>query len=154
MNSEEVNVNMSFQFTLEKVMQFREQEKNTTQTLYQEAVDQFEQVATQLYELLKRKEELEKHAREQVSIGTSIYDLQQNQMKVLQLQQEIQVKQRATQVAREKMNKKQEDFITKSIELKKYEKMKQMKQEQYKEEVKRVELVQMDEMSIRLFANR
>ncbi|MFC0558604.1 flagellar export protein FliJ [Halalkalibacter alkalisediminis] len=145
---------MSFQFTLEKVMQFKEQEKNTTQAQYQEAVDQFELVASQLYELLKRKEELETHAREQISTGTSIYDLQQNQTKVLQLQHEIQVKQRATQLAREKMNKKQEDFILKSIELKKYEKMKQLKQEQYKEEIKRVELLQMDEVSIRLFANR
>jgi flagellar FliJ protein len=145
---------MSFQFTLEKVMQFREREKNSTQAQYQEAVDQFELVATQLYELLKRKEELEKHAREQVSTGTSIYDLQQNQMKVLRLQHEIQVKQRATQDARERMNKKQEDFILKSIELKKYEKVKQIKHEKYKEEETRVELLQMDEMSIRLFANR
>ncbi|WP_227935811.1 flagellar export protein FliJ [Alkalihalobacillus deserti] len=145
---------MSFQFTLEKVLQFRGREKHTTQAQYQEAVDQFELVATQLYELLKRKEELEKHAREQVSTGTSIYDLQQNQMKVLRLQHEIQLKQRATQVAREKMTKTQEDFILKSIELKKYEKMKEIKHDQYKEEEKRVELLQMDEMSIRLFANR
>jgi flagellar FliJ protein len=145
---------MSFQFTLQKVMQYREREKNTVQAEYQEAVDRFEVIATQLYELLKRKEDLEERAREQVSTGTSIFDLQQNQLKLLRLQQEIQVKQRATQVARENMNVKQQDYILKSIELKKYEKVKEIKLEQYKTEEKRLELLQMDEQSIRLFANR
>ncbi|GAE36027.1 flagellar export protein FliJ [Halalkalibacter akibai] len=145
---------MSFQFTLQKVLQYREREKNTVQAKYQEAVDQFEVVATQLYELLKRKEDIEKQAREQVSSGTSIYSLQQSQMKLLRLQHEIQVKQRATQVARENMHVKEQDFISKSIEVKKYEKMKEIKHEQYKAEEKRLELLQMDELSIRLFANR
>ncbi|ARK30998.1 flagellar export protein FliJ [Halalkalibacter krulwichiae] len=145
---------MAFQFTLQKIMQVREQEKNTVQVEYQEAVNQFEHIATELYELLKWKEQLEDYARKQVSSGTSIYHLQQNQMKILQLQQEIEHKQRATQVAREKMNQKQQVYITKSTELKKYEKMKQIKEEQFNEEEKRVELINMDELSLRLFANR
>jgi flagellar FliJ protein len=133
-------------------MQVSEREKNQIQSEYQEAMNQFEKVATQLYELLKSKEELEQSARDQISLGTSVFSLQQNQNKMLRLQQEIQQKQRATQQAREQMNGKQQDLVDKTIELKKYEKMKQLKQEQLIQEQKRLELIQMDELSIQLFA--
>ncbi|NEU29372.1 flagellar biosynthesis chaperone FliJ [bacterium LRH843] len=143
---------MSFQFTLQKVMELREREKNNVQSEYQEAVTNFETTATQLFEMLKKKETLEKKAREQIMNGTSIFALQQNESTLLRLGQEIQVQQRFTQLAREKMNRKQEDLLEISIEYKKYEKMKQLKKEQFEEEAKRLELIQMDEISIRLFA--
>jgi flagellar FliJ protein len=143
---------MSFEFTLQKVLQVSEREKNQIQSEYQEAMNQFEKVATQLYELLKSKEELEQSARDQISLGTSVFSLQQSQNKMLRLQQEIQQKQRATQQARDQMNGKQQDLVDKTIELKKYEKMKQLKQEQFIQEQKRLELIQMDELSIQLFA--
>ncbi len=135
-------------------MELREREKNNVQSEYQEAMTKFEKVATELYEMLKRKEELEENAREQVTKGTSIYALQQNQSKLLRLQQEILVQQRSTQLAREKMNRKQQDLMNISIEYKKYEKMKQLKHEQFELEEKRLELLQMDELSLRLYANR
>lgn len=145
---------MSFQFTLQKVMELREREKNNVQSEYQEAMTSFETIATELYEMLKRKEELEDNAREQIEKGTSIYALQQNQSKLLRLQQEVLVQQRSTQLAREKMNRKQQDLMNRSIEFKKYEKMKQIRQEQFEQEEKRLELLQMDELSIRLYAKR
>ncbi|KHF39778.1 flagellar export protein FliJ [Halalkalibacter okhensis] len=145
---------MSFQFTLQKVMQVREREKNKVQAEYQEAIGHFEKVATQLYELLKSKEDLEELSRNQIATGTSIYKLQQNQTKIMRLQQEILEKQRATQLAREKMTVKEQHLVTKTIEVKKYEKIKQLKQEQYKEEEKRKDLMQMDELSVQLFAKR
>lgn len=135
-------------------MELKEREKNNIQSQYQEAIAKFEIVATELYEMLKRKEELENNAREQFTKGTSIYQLQQNQSTLLRLQQEILVQQRSTQLARERMNRKEQDLINMSIEYKKYEKMKQIKLEQFEEEEKRIELLQMDDLSIRLFANR
>ncbi|GAE24254.1 flagellar protein FliJ [Halalkalibacter wakoensis JCM 9140] len=145
---------MSFQFTLQKVMQVREREKNQGQAEYQKAIDQFEKVATKLYELLKKKESLEERARKQISVGTSIYELQQNQNEMMRLQQEIQLHQRETQRARDKMSMKEQDFLQKAIECKKYEKMKQLKENEFIEEEKRKEAVQMDEISIQLFAKR
>ncbi|MCL7746468.1 flagellar export protein FliJ [Halalkalibacter alkaliphilus] len=145
---------MSFQFTLQKVMQVREREKNKVQAEYQEAIGHFEKVATQLYELLKSKEGLEERVSNQISTGTSIYELQQNQNEIMRLQQEIMDKQHDTQLAREKMVVKEKDLVTKTIEMKKYEKMKQLKQEQYKQEEKRKDIMQMDELSVQLFAKR
>lgn len=135
-------------------MELKEREKNNIQSQYQEAIAKFEIIATELYDMLKRKEELENNAREQVTKGISIYQLQQNQSTLLRLQQEILVQQRSTQLARERMNRKEQDLINMSIEYKKYEKMKQIKLEQFEEEEKRIELLQMDDLSIRLFANR
>ncbi|MDT8859025.1 flagellar export protein FliJ [Alkalihalobacillus sp. MEB130] len=145
---------MSFQFTLQKVMQVREREKIKVQAEYQDAIDHFEIVATQLYELLKTKESLEEQARNQITSGTSIYELQQHQNELFRLQQAIQHKQYATQVAREKMAAKEQDLVLKTIEVKKYEKMKQLKHEQYQQELKRRELIQMDELSVQLFVKR
>ncbi|MCM3759449.1 flagellar biosynthesis chaperone FliJ [Alkalihalobacillus oceani] len=144
---------MSFQFALQKVMELKEREKHNIQAEYEQAVASFESVATELYEMLKRKEELEESARSQIANGTSIYALQQHQSKLLRLQQEIQKQQRQTHLAREKMNRKKQDLLSRSIEFKKYEKMRQVKQNQYEEEAKRLELQQMDELSIRLYAN-
>ncbi|ERN53134.1 flagellar biosynthesis chaperone FliJ [Alkalihalophilus marmarensis] len=145
---------MSFDFALQKVMNVKEQEQKNSQNQYTEAMNQFEQVATELYDLLKKKEELEQTGREKVTKGISIYELQSSQSQLLRLQQAINETQHTTQLARERMNRKQQDMVKHSIEFKKYEKMKQVKQEQFKEEQRRLENAQMDDIAIQLFQKR
>lgn len=145
---------MSFQFTLQKIMDLKEREKNNSQNEYEEALRYFEKTATELYHLLKNKEELEEKAREKMKRGTSIYELQQTETSLLRLQQQIYMQQRSTDRAREKMNIKQRKLIDSTIEFKKYEKMKQLKKEQHREEMKRQEAMEMDEISMQLYVKR
>ncbi len=145
---------MSFQFALHKVMELKEREKNNSQTEYEAALRNFEVTATELYHMLKNKEELEEQARQQIERGTSIFELQQSESNLLRLQQEIYAQQQTTQRAREKMNIKQQQLMDTTIEFKKYEKMKELKKEQFEQEVKRLEAIEMDELSMQIYANR
>ncbi|MBP3952036.1 flagellar export protein FliJ [Bacillus suaedae] len=145
---------MSFQFTLQKVLEFKENEKNKVQAEYQQAINYFEKVGTELYELLKHKEEIETYARDKVQSGTSIYDLQLQQHEISRIQTQIVVVQKKTQHAREAMMSKQEELLSQSIEYKKYDKMKQRARERFEEEEKKLDLLQMNELSIRSFVNR
>lgn len=45
----------AYTYRFEKVMTVREQEKNETEIAYKESVRVFEEVATKLYNLLKKK---------------------------------------------------------------------------------------------------
>ncbi len=135
-------------------MNLREQEQQSSQHQYTEAMNEFEQVATELYELLKKKENLEELGREKVTNGISIYELQSSQSQLMRLQQAISDQQRNTQLARERMKRKEQDMVKRSIEYKKYEKMKQVKFTQYKQEQIYLDNVQMDEIAIQLFQKR
>ena len=47
----------AYNYRFEKVLTYREQQKTETESEYKFAIDAFETVATELYELLKKKEE-------------------------------------------------------------------------------------------------
>ncbi|HBJ02099.1 MAG TPA: flagellar biosynthesis chaperone FliJ, partial [Lysinibacillus sp.] len=49
---------VSYVYRFENVLTIREQEKNETEMAYKESVRSFEEVATKLYDLLKKKEDL------------------------------------------------------------------------------------------------
>lgn len=145
---------MSFQFTLQKVLELKERQKIERETEYKLAIDQFEEVATELYHLLKKKEDLEEKARLELQQGTSIKALRFQETTISRLDKEILALQQKTQRARAIMQTKQRKLVDASIELKKYEKMKQRKHEQFIEESKRLELVEMNELSIQAYVNR
>lgn len=145
---------MSFQFTLQKILEVRENEKLKAEKEFTQATKQFEEVATKLYELLKKKEEYESHYNSQILTGIHVFQIQQSYSILDQLQKQIDQVQHYTQQARANMNKKEENLVEKSIELKKYEKMKQIKYGQFLEETKRQENLLMDEISVQQFVNR
>ncbi len=135
-------------------MELKEREKVDAEAEYSFSVRHFEKVATDLYDLLKKKEEIESSARNQMSTGVSIFMLQQTENQLLRIQQGIVEYQRSTQIARSKMTEKQEQLITASVELKKYEKMKEQKFMEFQIEQKSIDSRQMDEISVQLFARR
>ena len=47
-----------YNYRFEKVLTFREQEKTETEMEFKNSVEAFEKVATKLYDLLKKKEEI------------------------------------------------------------------------------------------------
>ncbi len=63
-------------YRFEKVLTVREQEKQQTEIAYKESVQSFEEIATKLYELLKKKEDLITFQQERLKIGSSIDEIQ------------------------------------------------------------------------------
>lgn len=145
---------MSFQYSLQKVMEYKDREKNDAQKYYSEAVEQFESVATRLYEALKQKEELIESQALKLQQGLPIAEIQQNEEILAHLQNEINSLQWQTQRARKVMSDREKMSITKSIDHKKYEKMKELQYEQYVEDEKREELKFLDEISVQQFVRR
>ena len=47
-----------YHYRFEKVLTFREQEKTETEVEFKDSVEAFETVATKLYDLLKKKEDI------------------------------------------------------------------------------------------------
>lgn len=145
---------MSFQYTLQKVLDFKERQKQEKEAAFNQAVRTFEEIATVLYHLLKKKEETVSYYEEKLNQGVTVFELQMQQTQLLRLQKEIEKQQRLTNIARENMNHAQENLIEMSVEYKKYVKMKEKQLEQYLENLKREETKLMDEISIQMYANR
>ncbi|MEB1810089.1 MAG: flagellar export protein FliJ [Bacillaceae bacterium] len=145
---------MSFSYTLQKVLEIREREKQNVENEYSKATKQFEETATRLYDLLKKKEDLEARCEQQMNEGIPIHQLQQHQTILMRLNIDIERQQQSTNLARNQMYQKQEELVDASIELKKYEKMKEIKHGEYIEEQKRLDNMRMDEISLQLYVNR
>lgn len=145
---------MSFQFALQKILEVKDYEKSDAELDYTKSVKVFEDVATKLYDLLKRKEELTIANEKQLEKGLTISLIQMNEKTIAYLQKEIDRLQLNTKEARKKMNEKERFLTFKAIDLKKYEKMKEIKQQQFTEDEKRVEQKFLDEISVQQFVRR
>jgi len=145
---------MSFQFALQKVLEVKDYEKSDAELAYTESVKNFEDVATKLYDFLKRKEELTFANEKKLQKGLTISLIQMNEKTIAFLQQEIDRLQLNTQEARKKMNEKERYLTYKAIDLKKYEKMKEMKYQQFMENENRAEQIFLDEVSVQQFVRR
>ncbi len=66
---------VSYIYRFEKVLTIREQEKNETEIAYKESVRSFEEIATKLYDLLKKKENLLEFQQQRLAIGSSIEEI-------------------------------------------------------------------------------
>ncbi|MDQ0253712.1 flagellar FliJ protein [Evansella vedderi] len=142
---------MSFQFTLQKVLEVKENERSEAQAAYKSSLKKFEEIATKLYHILKKKEDLLATYEDSLNKGVSINHIQQTQGTLQYLQQEIDHLQRETQNARAYMNEKQRMLTVTNIELKKYEKMKEHKLEKYKIQQKVAENKFLDEISVQRY---
>lgn len=145
---------MSFKYSLQKLLDIKENEKQMKEAEYASAQKNFEEKATRLYQLLKRKEEVEASYLEKLSKGVSVYEIQQQQNSLFRMKMEINKQMKETDLARAVMNKRQDELILISKDVKKYERMKEIKKEQFILEQKRLEMKEMDEISIQLYANR
>lgn len=142
---------MSFEYPFQKILELKEQEKSKKEQEYQQSVEQFESMASSLYELLKQKEQMESVYQDRMSTGILIQDLQMNEKLVIQLQQQIHQVKLKTDQARDDMYQKEKEMQHALIECKKYEKVKDWKKEAYEQYVKREEEKQMDEISTRRY---
>lgn len=144
---------MKYEYRLEKVLTIKEKEKQTVANEYEKAREAFQQCAMQLYEQLKKKEQLEEERQTLLNQGIIIRDLQQNQFFLHKLEDKIAETEEKVNEARAHMQVKQQMLVYKNIELKKYEKMKEKEKLAHLKQQKQEEARIMDEISIQQYMN-
>lgn len=145
---------MVYQFKFDKLLHIKEKEKSEAAAEYNGAVRKFEDAAEKLYELLKKKEDLELYQSAKLADGLSVSEIRHHQQFIGNLQKSIEFYQRMVINARTRMNLFQEKLLEKNVEVKKYEKIKEKDFLHYQEEIKFAEARQMDDISIQQYMNR
>lgn len=134
-------------YRFEKILTVREQEKNETEMVYKESVRAFEDIATKLYDLLKKKEDLLAFQQERLQYGSSIDEISHYARFIDSMEKTIEDVQQKVVQARTKMNWHEQKLLEKNLEVRKFEKMREKDFEAYKEEQNRIESVLLDELS-------
>ncbi|WP_066173035.1 flagellar export protein FliJ [Bacillus marinisedimentorum] len=145
---------MGFHYSMTKVLDFKEKEKETAGTAYQEAVGRFEEAAEKLFRSLRKKEELEEKRNSQLGAGISVSAIRDQESYLDSLERNINQYQQLVFRSRESMEESQRILIEKNTEVKKYEKMRDREFSQYCADEKQREFAQMDEVSIQQFINQ
>lgn len=143
---------VQYTYKFEKVLKVREQEKEQTEMAYKEAVQSFEEIATQLYELLKKKEDLINYQNERLKIGATVDEIHHFSKFIASLEQTIEEVQQKVMQARMKMQWHEQKLLEKNLEVRKFEKMREKDFSHYQEEQKRVEAQYLDEISSLMYA--
>lgn len=137
--------------TLTKILQIRENEKNEAQLAHTLSVDLFEEVATKLYTLLKRKEKAEQSFTLVTKKKTSIETIKEQAIYIENLQREIMKLQKEVSEARHDMEAKRGILTEAHVEMKKFEKMIELREQKRSEQVQKIENNSMDEISIQQY---
>lgn len=145
---------MTYQFKFEKIMTLKEREKDEALSVYNESVKRFEQAAEKLYELMKRKEDLEEYQSRRLVEGLPVQEVRHHQQFIVNLQKSIDQYLRMVMNARNHMNFNQEKLLQKNIEVKKYVKIKEKGEIEFLELLKQDEAKEMDDISIQQFVHR
>lgn len=138
---------VQYAYRFEKVLTIREQEKQQTELAYKESVRAFEEVATQLYELLKKKEDLISYQNERLKTGSTIDEIHHFTTFIDSLEHTINDVQQKVIQARTKMQWFEQKLLEKNLEVRKYEKMREKDFLAFKEEQNRIEAQYLDEIS-------
>lgn len=136
-----------YKYRFDQIMTVKEQEKNQTEIAYKEAVQSFENIATKLYNLLKKKEELIDFQEKKLSKGSTIDEIHHFTRFLDSIEKSINDTQQKVMHARAEMEWHEDKLLEKTIEFRKYEKMKEKDYKVYKKEQNRLEIIQLDELS-------
>ncbi|UOQ93221.1 flagellar export protein FliJ [Halobacillus shinanisalinarum] len=135
-----------------KIKDLHEREKKEKQKHYQEQVDVFESLATNLYEMLKKKEAAEQSFHEGLTHSkVKAQSFIHHRRYVEQLENEIMKLQPEVQQARAQMEAAQARLSSAHVEVKKFEKLIDNKLERHRQWLKEEESKQMDELSTRQY---
>lgn len=137
--------------TLSKLLHIRENEKKEAQKAYHQSMNFFEGIATQLYTLLKRKENAEDSYDDCLSTTSSVEIIKEQVAFIELLNNQIMNIQQQVQIARSDMEFKQVKLSDAHVEVKKFEKIIDTRKKSEEEmEIKR-EKASMDEVSIQQY---
>ena len=136
---------------LSKILNVREKEKNEAQKAYHQAIDLFENVANQLYSLLKKKEAAEESYEGYIHTTVSLDKIRGQLSYIERLNKQIIQLQQEVQYARTEMEMKQLKLTDAYVEVKKFEKIIGLRKESAEETLKRAEKIAMDEISVQQY---
>lgn len=142
---------MPQQTSLSKLLILREREKDDAQKAYHLSMETFEDVASKLYKLLKRKENVEEEQDTILQTKITIEELRIQNAYIEKLTKQIAKVQNEVQIARNDMELKQSQLTDAYIEMKKYEKIIELQEEEEKKKIKHNENMAMDEISMRQY---
>ena len=138
---------MNYNYRFEKILIVKDQEKTESELAFKESVHVFEEIATKLYELLKKKEDLIVYQQERLKVGSSIDEINHYSKFIDSMEKTIEDAQQKVVQARAKMNWHEQKLLEKNLEVRKYEKMRENDFERFKEDQLRIEAMQLDELS-------
>lgn len=136
-----------YTYRFEKILTVRDQEKTESELAFKESIQAFEEIATKLYDLLKKKEDLIHYQQERLKVGSSIDEVNHYSKFIDSMEKTIADVQQKVVQARAKMNWHEQKLLEKNLEVRKYEKMRENDFEKYKEDQQRIEAIQLDELS-------
>lgn len=142
---------MADTYVLTKLLDVREKEKKDAQKAYEKSLHFFEEVATRLYTLLKKKENAEASYERYLTNTVPLNKIKGQLTYIQQLNRQIMTLQKDVQTARRELEKKQQTLTDAYVEVKKFEKIiehRKLKQENIR---KKQELQAMDEASVQQF---
>ncbi|WP_409253701.1 flagellar export protein FliJ [Bacillus sp. SCS-153A] len=145
---------MTYTFKFEKILTLKEREKEEVRESYRESVEKFEKIAGKLYELLKKKEDLQNYQTERMLSGLSVQDLRHNQHFLTNIEKTIDYYQGLVIQARNRMNWHEEKLSEMNVEVKKYEKIRENDFNKYVELLHSSESKMLDEMAVMQYANK
>lgn len=138
---------MKYNYRFEKILVVKDQEKTESELAFKESVQVFEEIATKLYDLLKKKEDLIEYQQERLKVGSSIDEINHYSKFIDSMEKTIEDAQQKVMQARAKMNWYEEKLLEKSLEVRKYEKMRERDHERFIEDQLHIEAIQLDELS-------
>ena len=143
-----------YAYRFEKILVVREQEKNESEMAFKESVRFFEETATKLYELLKKKEDLIEYQQERLVVGSSIDEIKHYTRFIDSMEKTITDVQQKVVQARAKMNWHEQKLVEKNLEVRKFEKMREKDFDRFREEQERIEANRLDELSTLAYNKR
>lgn len=144
---------MAETIALTKILDIRESEKKVAQKAYHQSLDSFEKIATELYNLLRKKENAEEHYDHFIQSVTPIERIKEQAVYIEKLSRQINDLQKLVQKARNDMESKQVTLSDAHVEVKKFEKIIEIRKDSEEKQKKRVESDFMDELSITQYLN-
>lgn len=139
---------------LSKILHIREQEEKNAQVAHHQSVAFFEKVATQLYQLLRKKEDAEEVYGQSIKNPTSIDQIKEQLNYIDQLNKQIIDLQENVNQARSKMEYKQQKLTNAHVEVKKFEKLIENRKGKQRELEMKNEQNSMDEISNQQYFRR
>ncbi|WP_062105076.1 flagellar export protein FliJ [Bacillus niameyensis] len=138
---------MSYKYKFQKILNLKENEKEQALGLYQDSVKKFTIAAESLYELLKKKEDLEQYQLNELASGLSVHKIRHYQQFIFNLEKSIEHAQTLVNRARNTMAWYEEKLKECNIEVKKYETLKEKSMNLYKQMLNEIENKNLDEFS-------
>lgn len=141
----------AYKYRFENVLTFRELEKTETEIEYKEAVERFEKIATELYNLLKKKEDTIAEQQSKMAFGFSIDAMHHYARFIASLELKIEQLQLEVIQARSKMSWYEEKLLDRTLEVRKFEKMREKDYKTYTIQMEQKEAERLDELSTMTF---